>query len=183
MRIVIAAVGAVFVGLLAVGVLGVASAETTTSTTSSSAQVRTVSVEGVATASIEPGASEATAKATYREAMATAIADGKEKAGFLAEKAGATLGQVETIAEGSGYIYCPGEEEYTGAEPDFDSGAAVYATAPQAASGVSRAGSKPTVSKPKVRHKKKHKRHATAKTAAVAQCTLSTQVSLSYELT
>jgi uncharacterized protein YggE len=180
MRIVMAAVGVVFVGLLAVGVLGVASAETTPSSSTSSTQVRTVSVEGVATASIEPAASAATAKSVYREAMASAVADGKEKASFLAEKADATLGQVEAIAEGSGYIYCPGEEEYTGAEPDFGSGAAVYASAPEAARTVP-----PTVSKPVVhRKKKKHKRNASAKAASVqaAACTLSTQVSLAYEL-
>ncbi|MHB1808669.1 MAG: SIMPL domain-containing protein [Solirubrobacteraceae bacterium] len=178
-----AAVGAVFVGLLAVGVLGVASAETTPAgSTGGSAQARIVSVEGVAKSSIEPTASEAAAKGAYREAMASAIADGKEKAQFLAEKAGSSLGAVQSIAEGSGYISCPEEEQYEGAEPDFGSGASVYSVRPQvAARPLSGRASTPAATGHK-KVKKRRRRTGKAKAAAVQACTLSTQVALSYEL-
>lgn len=182
MRVVMAAVGAVFVGLLAVGVLGVASAETTSTSTSATApEVRTVSTEGVATATIAPTASEAEAKSGYREAMASAIADGKEKAQFLAEKAGASLGAVDSIAERGGYVYCPGEEQYTGAEPDFGAGASIYAAGPGIASAAPSRPSKPAVRRARPPKHRKRRRH-TARSAAVAPCTLSTQVALVYEL-
>ncbi|MHB1537565.1 MAG: hypothetical protein ACYCUM_04600 [Solirubrobacteraceae bacterium] len=191
MRIVMAAVGAVFVGLLAVGVLGVASAETTPSGSSGAgAHIRTVSVEGVATASIAPAASEAEARSAYREAMAAAIVDGKEKAQFLSEKAGAAVGPVDSVAEGGGYISCPSEEEYAGAEPDFGSGASVYAAAPGVSPAVRGRAQTPPVrhaQTPPVRHARKPKRRrrqrrSAARAAAVQPCTLSTHVALVYEL-
>ncbi|HEY1689994.1 MAG TPA: SIMPL domain-containing protein [Solirubrobacteraceae bacterium] len=172
MRIVMAAVGAVFVGLIAVGVLGVASAETTSSTTN--APVRTVSVQGVAAVPVAIDASSSAATTAYREAMAAAVADGKEKAQFLAEKAGSSISQVQSIAEEDGYIECPGETEYAGVEPDFGSGGRVYSVAPLAEGRASTGVPK---------HKKKHRRHKpTARQATVQSCSLSTEVSLVYEL-
>lgn len=182
MRVVMAAVGAVFVGLLAVSVLGVASAETTSSTPAST-QVRTVSVEGVASEPVAADATAAAATTVYREAMAAAIADGKEKAQFLAEKSTASIGQVESITEGGGYITCPGEEEYAGGEPDFGSGTTYGVVSPEVAS----AKSSPGVATAKVTKVKKHRKHASkrknaARVASVEPCSLATQVSLSYEL-
>lgn len=178
MRIVMAAVGAVFIGLIAVGVLGVASAETTTNE-GSSAPVRTVSVQGVAAVPVAANATRSDATGAYREAMAAAIADGKEKAQFLAEKAGASISEVQSIAEEDGYIECPGEEEYTGAQPDFGSGGrGVYSTGPLVAAG---AVPHPAVRRPKhaVKH---HRRRHGAKQASAEPCSLSTEVSLVYQL-
>lgn len=175
MRIVMAAVGAVFVGLLAVGVLGVANAETTPS---KSTPTRIVSAEGLGDATVESDATVSTATAVYREAMAAAIVDGKQKAQFLAEKAGASLGQVQTIAEDGGYISCPGEEVYTGGEPDFGSAQGVTDTIAPASASPSAQNNR----NGKGKAHKRRKRH-TAKAAAVEPCSLSAQVLLSYELT
>jgi hypothetical protein len=180
MRITIAVVGVVAIGLLAAGALGVAGAETTPTPTVS-APVRTVSVQGVAEASVEPTATTAAATAVYRQAMAAAVVDGQSKAQFLAEKTGATLGSVQSVSEGGGYIDCPGEEEYQGGQPDFGSGSSpVFAAA-----GAPVAESRTTPSVHKVHHTKRrpHKRRpATAKKSAVEPCALSTQVALVYQL-
>ncbi len=135
-----------------------------------------MSVEGVAKAPVATAASSEAAIAAYRQAMATAITDGQAKAQFLAEKAGATVGQVQSIAEGNGYVECPGEVEYEGAEPDFGSGrAAVFAAAPAArAPGTSKVHK----AKPLAKH---HKRR-TAKKSVAESCTVSTQVALVYQL-
>lgn len=155
-----------------------AEAETTSSSApSTSAPLRTVSVEGVATAPIVPAASSEAAIAAYRQAMAAAIADGKAKAQFLAEKAGATVGQAQSIGEGGGYVQCPEGVEYEGAQPDFGYGRGpVFAAAPAA---KARRGAPPGHSaKPPA---KRHKRRS-AKRAAVESCTVSTQVALVYQL-
>jgi hypothetical protein len=181
MRIVFAASTAATAGLIAAGVLGVAGAETPTSTTVSGALTslpRTVSVQGVARESIEQSATAAQATAVYRQGMTDAIADGLAKAQFLAGKAGATLGAIQSIVEGGGYIGCTGESEYQGEQPDFGStasfGSAVGISAPQARRPV--AAPRPGSKRPR-----RHKRHA-AKKASTGSCTLSTQVSLAYAL-
>ena len=179
MRIAIAAAAVVAGALLAVGVLSVASAETTPAPApAASAPVRTVSVQGVATAPVAPEANAATATAVYRQAMAAAVVDGQAKAQFLAEKAGATLGAVQSIAEGGGYIDCPTGEEYQGEQPDFG-----YASGGEVieAAGVPAAAPRtaPSAPKPVIRH---HKKKRSAKAAAAAACTLSTQVALAYQL-
>jgi hypothetical protein len=184
MRILLAACTVTTAGLIAASTLGVASAETTpttpTTTTPAIAVPRTVSVEGVANEAIEQSASPATATAVYRQGMADAIADGLAKAQFLAGKTGATVGAVQSVAEGSGEIDCAGEEEYLGAQPDFGSGSSgTVVPLNRVAAGTARP---PKVSKPKAKHPKKHRNHVTAKKAAAANCTLSTQVSLSYLL-
>ncbi len=179
MRLPIAVAGIVATGLVAGGVLVLtAEAETTSSSTpSTSAPLRTVSVEGVATAPVDSAASSEAAIAAYRQAMAAAITDGQAKAQFLAEKTGATLGQVQSIAEGGGYIGCPTGVEYEGAQPDFGSArgevfAAAAAPAAKAPGAVKAHKAKPA---------KHHKRHA-AKKSAAESCTLSTQVTLVYQL-
>jgi Protein of unknown function (DUF541) len=168
------------IALGAIGVLGVAGAETTTSTTPASVPLRTVSVQGVASAPVAPEANGATATAVYRQAMANAVADGQSKAQFLAEKAGATLGAVQSIAEGGGYIECPSGEEYSGEQPDFGyvngGGIVAGASAPAIAGPRTPSVRKPAVKRPKKRRKPK------AKAAAAAVCTLSTQVTLAYQL-
>jgi len=181
MRILLTAAVVSVGALTAVGVLGVAGAETTTTATTpaASAPLRTVSVQGVASAPVAPEASAATATAVYRQAMASAVADGQSKAQYLAEKAGATLGAVQSIAEGGGGIECPGEEEYVGEQPDFG-----YATVGGIVAGVSAPAlarpRTPGARKPAVKPHKKKKR--SAKAAAAATCALSTQVTLSYQL-
>jgi hypothetical protein len=177
MRSVVAATLVVAAGLLVANMLGVAAAEAPTTT-----PVRTVSVEGVATVRIAQGANKTEATAVYREGMAAAVADGLSKAEFLAGKTGATLGSVQSIAEGGGSIGCTGtsgseEDDYVGYEgeqPDFGSSSeGVGVVAPEAAAT-------PGVRKPAVKRRKK--RHASAKAAAAAACSLSTQVSLVYVL-
>jgi len=184
MRIVIPAAAATTVALIAVGLLGVASAE---APTTMAPQLRTVSVQGVATEVIDQNANAATATAVYRQGMADAISDGQAKAQFLAGKAGATLGPVQSIVEGGGYIGCTSSEvssndEYQGAQPDFGSpgiaGSVQGVSPPRAIAKAT-----PGVRKPAVRlvRKKKHKTPV-AKRAAAVSCTLSAQVSLAYAL-
>jgi Protein of unknown function (DUF541) len=179
MRLPIVVAGMAATGLLAGGVLVLAAgAETTSSSTpSTSAPLRTVSVEGVANAPVDSVASSEAAIAAYRQAMAAAITDGQAKAQFLAEKAGATLAQVQSIAEGGGYVGCPAGVEYEGAQPDFGSARGeVFAAAAPAASGrVTPAIHKATAKG------KRHKRHSARKSAAEG-CTVSTQVTLVYQL-
>lgn len=178
MRLPIVVAGMAATGLLAGGVLVLAAeAETTSSSTpQTSAPLRTVGVEGVAKVPIATTASSEAAIAAYRQAMAAAITDGQAKAQFLAEKAGATLGQVQSIAEGNGYVQCPGEVEYEGAQPDFGSGSVLEraVSAPAAAPALEKAHK----AKPPAKH---HKRR-TAKKSAVESCTVSTQVALVYQL-
>jgi hypothetical protein len=164
--------------LLAGGVLVLAAeAETTTSSTpQTSAPLRTVSVEGVASEPVSSTANAEAATAAYRQTMAAAITDGQAKAQFLAEKAGATLGQVQSISESGGYINCPNNVEYEGAQPDFGSNrGTVFATNAPAASGSTA---------PVAVHKttKHHRRRHGAKKSAVESCTLSAEVALTYQM-
>ncbi len=164
--------------LIAVGMLGVASAEAPTGS-----PVRTVSVEGVGRAPVAQEANATAANTAYRQAMAAAISDGQEKAQFLAGHVGGTLGAVQSVIEENGGVECEaeGNEEYVrylGAEPDFGSGRDVRAVAPEAA-----AQSAPGVVKPGNakghKHKKKKKK---ARTASVISCTVSAGVALNYQL-
>jgi hypothetical protein len=196
MRIVLAAFAAATVGLVAAGALGVAvAAETTTTPTTTTttttttvtstaaantlntAPPRTVAVQGVATEPIEITANATAATAVYRQAMAAAISDGQTKAQFLAGKAGAALGLVQSIAEGGGGIYCPGNLEYEGEQPDFGNGITPgNVVAGASAPALRRPAAKP--SKPIKHAKHKHR----ARRATLATCTLSTQVALVYGL-
>jgi hypothetical protein len=148
----------------------------------------TVSVEGVANVSVSPTASQAEANLAYRQGLTAAIADGHEKAEFLATATGAGVGAIQQIIERGGSIECvqPAEEgpltqyaQYDGAQPDFGSvepSGSRFVAAPEAATSPSIKTLKP--------RKKKHKAKAKAKTAAASvSCTLSTQVVLSYLLT
>jgi hypothetical protein len=173
-RSAIAATLAVAAGLVVANMLGVASAEAPTTPT----PVRTVSVEGVATLPIAQNANLAAATAVYRQAMANAMADGQSKAEFLAGKAAVTLGSVQSIVEGGGSIDCTSDEEssyveYEGERPDFGSPATSVSS-----EGVV-AAPKAAVSKPTLKHSKKH---PTAKKASAATCTLAASVALVYAI-
>jgi hypothetical protein len=161
-RSALAATLAVAAGLVVANMLGIASAEAPTTAT----PLRSVSVEGVATVPIAQNANLAAATAVYRQAMANAIADGQSKAEFLAGKAAGSIGC--TSAEQSTYV------EYEGERPDFGAPTTtispLHAVAAPAAQGVSR---------PKLKHPKKH---PAAKKASAATCTLSTALALSYAL-
>jgi hypothetical protein len=175
MRIVGAAVAVTAAALIAVGVLGVATAETPTVPAP-----RTVSVQGVATEPIAQSASAGTATAVYRQGMADAVTDGQAKAQFLASKVGATLGPVQSMVEGGGYIECAGNEEYLGEQPDFGSPGSVIAApgvSPRAATGKSA----PAVRKPAVKRSKR-KKSAAGKKADATTCALATQIALAYTL-
>ncbi len=154
--------------------LGVAAAEAPTTT-----PARTVNVEGIAGVPIDQAASLSQADAAYRQGMATAVEDAHGKAEFLAGKAGAGLGPVQSIVEDGGYISCSaGEEqyaEYRGEQPDF--GSSVRSVAPLSASSKGLA--------PHARLVKPHRRashRSGAKASAAVSCTLHAQVSLSYAL-
>jgi hypothetical protein len=174
-RSALAATLTVAAGLVVANMLGVASAEAPTTAT----PLRSVSVEGVATVPIAQNANLAAATAVYRQAMANAMADGQSKAEFLAGKAAGTLGSVQSIVEGGGSIGCTSAEqstyvEYEGERPDF--GAPTTTISPLHAVA---APASPGVSRPKLKHPKKH---PAAKKASAATCTLSTALALSYAL-
>src|SRR5436305_11329738 len=151
MRSSIAAIAGVLAALVLSGMLGVASAEAPTT----GAPVRSVSVGGVAKVPIAQNADAATATAAYRQGMAAAVTDGLSKAEVLAGKAGATLGAVQSITEGGGYISCTGEEEneyaqYRGEQPDFAS--PVTYGGPVRAVASPRA---PAVGRPRAKHRRR----------------------------
>jgi hypothetical protein len=178
MRTAIAATAGAAAALVASGALGVAAAEGPTS----SSPPRTVSVQGVATVPLVQGASAATATATYRQAMAAAVADGQSKAEYLASKVGATLGPAQSVAEGGGNITCTGGgesgyAEYEGEQPDF--GYAQTSVTPVVV-GATR-GAKAPLAQTVHRRRKRHGAPA-AKAAAAGSCTLAAQVALVYVL-
>jgi hypothetical protein len=189
MRLVLVAVVAATATLTAASMLGVAAAEapTTTSTTTTTATATTpplptVSVQGVATETIEQSASAGTATAVYRQGMADAIGDGQAKAQFLAGKAGVSLGAVQSIAEDGGSISCA-EVEYTGEQPDFGYPGVSSVYGAGARGVVAPQTSTPVVHKPAVKRRKHHAKGPLAKRATAASgCTLSAQVALVYAL-
>jgi hypothetical protein len=167
--------------LVAISMLGVASAEAPTQT----APLRTISVEGVGTLAVGDEDSAAAATAVYREAMSKALADGQSKASFLAGKVEGTLGQPDSVIEEGGDIECistsgSGYAEYKGEQPDFGTGTQTnLSTAPTfSASSVAA----PSSGASHVSHRpKRKKRHPKAKAAAVeATCNLSAEVALVY---
>jgi hypothetical protein len=174
-RIAIAASAAATAGLVAAGMLGVATAEAPTST-----PTRTVSVEGVAIEAIGQSATAAAATAVYRQGMTDAVSDGLAKAQFLASKVGATLGAAQSVVEGGGYISCVGEAEYLGEQPDFGSPGVSIPQSGVTAPAVRRAAG-PAVGRPLAKHRRARK-SPKAKKATASTCSLSTQVSLSYLL-
>jgi hypothetical protein len=166
--------------LTVAGAAGTAGAETFPP---AAATVRTVSVQGFASEPVGPAASGAEATTVYRQAMAAAIDDGQSKAQFLAEKAGAGLGPVQSIGEGGGYIQCPEGQEYKGSQPDW--GGFGYGVVSAGVSSPPVATGRPVPSPPKPSAKpKRRKKHrpAAKKAAAEASCTLHAQVSLAYQL-
>ncbi len=181
MRIAFAVTGLAATGLVAGGVLVMTAGAETTSAPPVSAPLRTVGVQGVASEPLGSTASAEAATAVYRQAMAAAIGDGQAKAQFLAEKTGATLGQVQSIGEGGGYIQCPEGVEYQGGQPDFGSGVSEVFGAASVPAAAGRAT--PTIHKaPAKKRPAKHRKRHSAKKATAESCTLSTQVALIYQL-
>lgn len=185
MKLPVVIAGMAATGLLAGGAL-VLTAEAETSGSSApnaNPPVRTVSVEGVATAPVASTADAEAANAAYRQAMAAAIADGHAKAEYLAEKTGNTIGQAQSVAEGGGYVECPASVEYEGVRPDFGSARGALVAAPVAAT---RGAVKPTARKVKRPAPKRRRAHKSdlepLRKADVESCTVSTQVSLVYQM-
>jgi hypothetical protein len=179
MRIVIAVVAVAALGLIADGLLGVATGETsTTPAVTQTPPLRTVSVQGVASESIPQEADAATAASVYHQGLADAVSDGQGKAQLLAEKASATLGPVQSIGEGGGSIECPEGQEYLGTQPDFGTAGASGIVMGTASPPVAAVGLRPAARKPASKH---HARRSAKKAAAVA-CTLYAQVLLVYQL-
>lgn len=178
MKTAVAATIAVAAALFAANMLGVAVAEAPTGT-----PLRTLSVQGVATAPIGQHDSTAAATAVYREGMASAILDGQSKASFLAGKLSATLGAVQSVVEGGGYITCAGGEEstyaeYEGEQPDFGSGTQPIVGAPAAAVAPTSAAAPRNIKAKRLKRK-----HPKARKAAAVTCTLTAQLSLVYSIT
>jgi Protein of unknown function (DUF541) len=172
MRTAIASVAGAAAVLAAASMLGVAAAEAPTTTPS-----RSVSVQGVGGAPVDQAANASQANAAYRQAMASAIADGHEKAEFLAGKAGATLGLVQSIVENGGYVQCSGGEEgqygeYRGEQPDF--GASTRPT--PGILGAAKAVTRPSGVR------RRRSRHGGAKAAAAVSCSVRAEVTLAYAL-
>jgi hypothetical protein len=171
MRLASTAAATGMAGIVLAAVPFTAAAETTPA-------LHTVTVQGVGEVPISASADQATAIAAYRAGMAAAVADGLSKAQFLAAQVGTTVdspGVSPGIVEGSGYINCPSEVEYSGHQPDWGFGGGFISAAPTAAV---KAPHPPTV-----HHKKKtKKKHHVAKKAASPSCTLSTGVSITYVL-
>ncbi len=147
----------------------------------SAAETRTIGVEGVGAAPIASTATSAEANAAYRQAMAAAIADGLEKAEFLAAKTGAKVEEIDLVKEGGGSIECRDADgsyaEYAGAQADFG-----YSQVSVVAPEASAPSGKPTTASPnpaRKKHKKKKKKPKAIR-AAAASCTVSAQVSLTY---
>jgi hypothetical protein len=178
MRYALTAILAAAAALIAVGMLGVASAEAPTVTA-----VRTVGVEGIGRAPIAQEADAAAANGAYRQAMAGAITDGQDKAQFLASHVGGTLGAVQSVVEENGGVECESEvteyAQYRGVEPDFGSGRGVVSAPPEAAarSAPSRRSSGGS---PGVAHK--HRKKKKAKAATVVTCTVTAGVAINYQL-
>ena len=151
-----------------------AAAETTTT-------IHTATVDGVGEVPISAAADQAAAIAAYRAGLAAAVADALSKAQFLAGAVGTTVDSAVSpgIVEGSGYISCPAEVEYTGHQPDWSSGGSV-ALAP----AVSRSSaSVKTTHPPTVHRKSKPKpKHKPAKKSSLATCTLAASLSITYVL-
>ncbi|MGI8558950.1 MAG: hypothetical protein ACR2ND_11705 [Solirubrobacteraceae bacterium] len=167
-------------GLIAAGVPGGAGAQAPASPIQ-----RVVSVQGVGSAPVDSAATGEAATAAYRQALGSAVADGQNKASFLAGRAGGTLGPVQSIGEGGGYIDC-GQGEYAGVQPDFGTGAQFVAAASApagapAVTGAPVARRKQTPRKKKKSVRRRHPRRR-AKARAASTCTLNAQVSLSYTL-
>jgi hypothetical protein len=185
MRGVLAITLAMAAGLFVANMLGVASAEAPTGTTTTP---RTLSVQGVASIPIAQDANLEVADAAYRQALAASMKDGQGKAEFLAEKAAATLGSVQSIIEDNGSIECSAQAEgtegqgpeyarYEGETPDFGTGALVSSDRGIVAPEVA------TARAPAVRvNRKKTKRKPTAKKASAVTCKLSASVLLSYAI-
>jgi len=173
MRILIVA-GALSLGLLGASLPAAAETTTTTTPAATSTPVRTVTVQGFAEEQIAANADQATAEAVYRQGMVDAIADALGKAQLLASKTEATLGPVQSIAEGGGYIQCAGSLEYEGEQPDFGNGTVTPIFA--ASTNKSPVPSKAPVAK------RKHRRR-TAKKASASGCTLSAELTIAYQLT
>ena len=178
MKLSVAVIGAAAAATVASGTLGAVAAEAPTIS-----PTRSVSVGGVGIVAIAQHADGAAADAAYRQAMAAAVADGQSKAQFLAEKTGATLGAVQSVAEGGGSIACTGGSEgdyaeYEGEQPDFSNGPAAT---PVRVFGAPAAGAAPALPKAK---KKKRRRRVTshARAAGAVSCKLSAEVSLVYAI-
>jgi len=162
------------IGLIGASVLGTATAQSPVPS-----PPRTVSVQGSGNAAIDSSAGGDSANAAYRQGLLAAVSDGQSKAAFLAGRVGGTLGAVQSVSEGGGYIDCGDATDYTGVQPDFgngSSGVALGASAPASAGSPSRSSSSSRPTPRKRRRRRKGKAHG------ASTCTLNAQVSLIYTL-
>jgi uncharacterized protein YggE len=155
--------------------------------------VNTVSVVGIGRVLISPTASPTEADAVYHQALVQAVGDGLAKARLLSEATGAKVGPIEAISERGREFEChtsTGESaRYGGSKPDSGTAEApTLAVKPTVApEPIRRPPAKPLAKKKKKAHKSSRHgfRRITARMAeatTAANCELSTEVSLIYDL-
>jgi uncharacterized protein YggE len=149
------------VALSLVGVLGTAGADTTATPS------RTLAVNGAGEREVRSDAAHAAFAAAYTAALDDAIADAKAKAAHVAERAGVTLGGIDSVAELSNSTLsgCYGAIA-------FDSAGASAPVAKNA---------------PAAKHKKAKRKHKASASVAVAPdqsypCQIQASVRISYTL-
>jgi hypothetical protein len=178
MKLALAAVAGGATALAAGGILGVAGAEST-GTGSTVVPPRTIGVGGVAQVAIPQLANAATANGVYRQALGAAIADGLSKAEYLASHVSATVGPVQSVSEGGGYIDCTNGGEtyvaYEGEQPDFPG--SQVGPVPLVAASAPAVGA-PVPGRRVLRPRRRH----TAHKAAAGACTLHASVSSTYQI-
>jgi len=94
------AVSVSVVALAAVGALGSAGAQAPTPSTDQ----RLITVNGGAAVDLASDANAEGRRTAYRSALSRALDDAKDKAGFIAERTGVTLGGVHAVTEQSGSV-------------------------------------------------------------------------------
>lgn len=158
-------------GLLAASALGIAGAqETTTTPAATPPPPRGITASGAGLRTVQSTAPADTFKAAYRNALTDALADAKDKAAFIAEKSGLTLGAVQSVAETSNTVldgcnFAVGAESVAGVAP---------APAPK----------KPATSKKKkAKRKPAHKADTLAPQDDGYPCPVSASVTERYEVT
>jgi hypothetical protein len=144
--------------------LGSASADSTgaSGTTGASGVTAsdTIVVNGSDAATLPSGTTEATAQSSYQTALGAALTDAGQKATFIAQQIGATLGPITNVTE-------------TSDSSNLCTGPIMYAQ-----------GAKPTASTPSSRHKKaKHSPLIQAIIDPVGSCSVEADVTVTYAMT
>jgi hypothetical protein len=136
-----------------------------------STQTRSITVNGNASRPISQSSSQAAVDTTYRSAINDAIDAALGKATSIAVKLGATLGPVVSFTENYGDTWCPGN------------GAAVPTPAITGAGGSGNVGpSGGYLRLPPIKHHKRPQHHHLHAADESPICTISADITVSYEI-